>query len=52
MKINIKTNGNKTKNQDTGSYPLEQIKFKIQVQNKTYAILITKIIYLLVTSQE
>ncbi len=35
IKINIKIKGNKTKNQDTDSYPLEQIKFKIQVQNKT-----------------
>jgi hypothetical protein len=45
-------NGNKTRNHATGVAPDLQIKFKIQVQKRTYTNLTAKIKYVLDTSHE
>ena len=42
MKRSIKTIGINTRTQDSTSYPFLQIIFRIQVQTKTYNILIAK----------
>ena len=44
--------GNNTKNQAKPSAPAPQIRFKIQVQSKTYKILTIKIIATFETSHE
>jgi hypothetical protein len=51
IKINNKIKGNRTKNQAIPGAPALHIRFNTHVQNKTYIILIKKIIVVLVTSQ-
>jgi hypothetical protein len=43
MRTNIKINGSNTRNQATFVAPEPQMRFRIQVQNRTYNILIANI---------
>lgn len=49
MRTNIKTNGNKTKNQAIPGAPARHIKLRIHVQNKIYIALIMNIMAVLDT---
>ena len=51
ININIRINGNKTKNQAIPVAPALQIRFNIHVQNRMYKTFIKNINVVLVTSQ-